>query len=221
MGKRNSRLVAYIIVPLIFTLIAGAILFVGTLRPTEGIVRAYNQIIGEGDPQFGEPDVQHEVNADMPSYGAFYANIYSERFDYSGKIYYGISERMLKKGICQVDNTALIGSVGTGVLYADNEGPFWVLEDMEQGDVLRIDTGYGSFEYEVTKAKVGYEAEVAEVNDGNANLILYTGYPFKSNHKSDTYAKELEEIAAKQEGTHKIVWAKKVGGPIVKEQEAQ
>lgn len=222
MSKAINRLVAYLFVPLIFTLIGFGIFFIALKKPAEGPAAALNLFVGESAPEFLTADIGETLNAgdiQPPSYGAFYANVYCERFNYYGKIYYGDSIRILKKGIGQKPGSGLPGYGGTCVLYGNNDGAFWVLEKMEAGDVIRIDTAYGEYQYRVSDSKVGYgdnNDELYPADDGNEMLVMCTQYPFKKKNK--TAESEIKEDI---DGTHKIVWAQKISGPIVIGQEAK
>lgn len=222
MMKRTGRLVAYLFVPLIFTLISAGIIYGTMQKPMKSVKVMINMFVGEQPPVFEDTQQPDHVSANsvhIPKHGAFYGNMYCERFGYSGKIYYGADERILKKGIGQKQESSLPGYGGITVLYGHNDTSFWFLKELESGDIVKIDTAYGEYEYRVTEAKVGCADNASELyptDNGNDKLVMCTEYPFKSNKKT------LEDIPQEEvpEGTHKIIWAEKISGPSVLGQEA-
>lgn len=215
MKKKTNRLVAYLCMPLIFTLIGVLLLLVLLQSPINSIKGTVGILIGSRPPEFVQEKKTSEINVssvDFPAYGSFYANMYCERFSYMGQIYYGDSIRLLSKGIGQKVGSSLPGFGGTIVLYGNNNGAFWILEDMDQGDLIVIDTAYGEYEYEVTSAKIGYDDNDSELYRSDTlgeMLVMCTEYPFPSKNKT------VEQVEEQADGTHKIIWAKKVSGPSV------
>lgn len=216
MSKRRKGLVAYIVMPLIFTLMGAGIFIVSANIFAGDSIAMLNGLKNAQRPEFKDEKQSEFLDAEnitKPSYGAFYANLYCERFEYFGSIRYGTSVRLLKKGVCQYETSSLPGFGGNLVLTGDNEDYLWFLEDIEDGDLIKIATGYGEYEYKVSNIKIGYADRDEELYPPFSNeetLILYTDYPFKSKHKTVE-----EEIVLEGDGTHKIVWAQKVSGPII------
>lgn len=111
-----------------------------------------------------------------PSYGTNYGNITINKE--TGNIYFGDSTTILKKGIGQLSTSKLPGENGTTILSGHNTGIFKELNNLNQNDIITIQTTYGKFKYKVVKNKIVKDTETSALEQ-KYDLIMYTCYPNK------------------------------------------
>ncbi len=216
---------AYIIMPLIFTIL-GYSLFAAAFSPVINLaVSVGNMVISQKLPNFdqdydsiftppttdpnrtpgpnGEAETIPVDGITIPKLGNHYAQLSCERIGLSGKVYYGDSSAILKRGIGQFSGTFFPGFGLPILLSAHNTTYFKPLKQIEVGDVIEFTTSYGIYEYQVT------ELRVANKNDKTAYdlsakeeiLILYTCYPF--------------EVLSYTKSERLFVYAQRISGPNV------
>lgn len=115
-----------------------------------------------------------------PDLNTLYGAIYSDRIGLAVPLYYGDDYKTLEKGACQYPKSGLPGH-GRPILISGHSSTFFApLEQLELGDVVYIDTNYGSYSYKVDSIEItdssdttAYDLELDE-----EELIIYTCYPF-------------------------------------------
>ena len=118
-----------------------------------------------------------------PNEGDRYATITIEGTEVNAPVYYGDNTTILNQGVGTYKDDSRAGIPGeskTILLAGHNNTFFNDLQSVEVGDVVTIETHYGTYTYTVEDCKV------LEYNDTSAydftrtdeNLILYTCYPF-------------------------------------------
>ena len=118
-----------------------------------------------------------------PNEGDRYATITIEGTEVNAPVYYGDNTTILNQGVGTYKDDSRAGIPGeskTILLAGHNNTFFNDLQSVEVGDVVTIETHYGTYTYTVEECKV------LEYNDTSAydftrtdeNLILYTCYPF-------------------------------------------
>jgi sortase A len=197
-AKKLNRVMAYIYVPLLFSVLAYGTIYV-MASDFIGIVRnSLSLIMSEDEPDFSDShdsvfvQGQAEVMVDngvetvkrsevqIAEYGELYAYIRCTKLAMEAPVYKGDSDDILKLGIGQNFASSQPGFGRLILLCGHNNTYFNALKNVEVGDVFEIETSYGKYEYEV------YETKVLNEDDNSAydfsieeeKLVLYTCYPF-------------------------------------------
>lgn len=185
-------LMARIITPLAFALIGYLLLFAAFgsyITPLAGVwsLITSGSKIYEGESLMenrldGYTDAVPSSVVTFPKHGDSFGEIRIPSAEIKAPLYYGDSEAMLKKGICQYLGSMYIGSGTTALLSGHNNTYLHTLGQVAVGDKIEVDTNYGSYVYEVEKVGV-YRANDASWYDLDAteeNLVIYTCYPFNA-----------------------------------------
>ena len=140
---------------------------------------------------------------EMPTFGTHYARISSARIGLSAPVFFGDSYDILRVGVGHNIGSSLPGFNGTILFAAHNFMHFLPLRDVELGDLVEIQTHYGTFVYEVVDISVRHANDENAFDLGQAAeelLVMYTCYPFN-----------ISAITANR----LFVTARKIEGPVV------
>ncbi len=118
----------------------------------------------------------------FPKYGDCMGEIRIPSADIKAPLYYGDSDELLKKGVCQYIGSMYIGSGTTALLSGHNNTFLHTLGDCAVGDIIEVDTNYGSYVYEVQSAevKIAWDTTWYDLGAEEENLVIYTCYPFNA-----------------------------------------
>lgn len=217
---------AYIVIPILFSIISiGVLILFGSalLRPYKEMVGwffskseeietnrdLYSQTIA--DAQNGTATQNNAVQTidkqtiTYPYPGDRYGEISIAGTTVSAPLYYGDDTATLNKGVCTFKDDVGVGIPGeskTILLAGHNNTFFNGLQQVEVGDIVTIETHYGTYTYEVTNMGVKdyKDATAYDFTRTDENLIMYTCYPFDAlGFTSDRY----------------FVYAKYVSGPVL------
>ncbi len=200
LGGLFKGLAAFIGLPLFFVFIAYlAIYFIAgpIIAPATSLLSLF---IGERVPNFtnGLPvdnevlfipvDTEQEnviqvADITLPKTGEVYAHISIPGTGVDCDVYYGDSNKILKKGPGQSVVSILPGFGGTTLVGAHVTSHFKGLKHVKVGDIIYYQTSYGAYEYQVTNIQIAEPsvAEKTKIYDlglERDNLVLYTCYPF-------------------------------------------
>lgn len=217
---------AYIVVPVVFAAITiGALYLLGNalLSPYKEMVGwfftkseeietnrdLYSQAISEAQNGTSEQEeAQQTLNKQEITYpypGDRYGEISIAGTTVSAPLYYGDDTATLNKGVGTFKDDVGVGIPGEGktILLAGHNNTFFNgLQQVEVGDIVTIETHYGTYTYEVTEMGVkDYQDSTAyDFTRTDENLIMYTCYPFDAlGFTADRY----------------FVYAKYVSGPVL------
>lgn len=197
MKKKLKRLMAYIYMPLIFTVIGYGVLWIAIAPVIDFVVNVGSMIIAQDVPDFEnelgsvfeENSVVENVsdtvlasNVELPVFGDKYGSVSCERIGLSSPVYFGDDNKILRNGAGQYIGTFLPGYGRTILLCGHNTTFFAPLQYIEVGDIITFKTNYGVFEYQVSRT------DIRDHNDSTAydllqdkeELIMYTCYPFET-----------------------------------------
>lgn len=217
-NKKNNKLIAYIGMPLLFTILGFLVLYIAG-APLVNMLESYgNMIITKGAPSYPneyDPELSKLVlskksafdvsEIQVPALETYYGVISGESIGLAAPIYYGDSETVLSKGVGQYTASGLPGE-GKPILIGGHDGTYFApLEQAVPGDLITIETNYGLFEYKVTAIKITDATDITAYNlsQEKEQLILYTCYPFGQviGERSDRYFvycdKVVEESATR------------------------
>ncbi len=195
---------AYIAVPVIFAFITIGALFLlgnGLLAPYKEMVSwfftkseenetnrdLYAQAIAsaqsDAEQSSNEVETIDKQSITYPYPGDRYGEISIEGTTVSAPLYYGDDTATLNKGVGTFKDDIGVGIPGEGktILLAGHNNTFFNgLQQVETGDIVTIQTHYGTYTYEVTDMQVkDYQDETAyDFSRTDENLIMYTCYPF-------------------------------------------
>lgn len=138
-----------------------------------------------------EPVLEGDVLVNYPTIGSKYADIKIESIDLNLPVYYGASYTILKSGIAHDDTSYFPGEGGSIIMAGHNFKSFLAnLPKAKKGDIIELDTIYGTFKYKITNTKIVNENNVDEVpiQKEKEILMLYTCWPINNiGHASDRY----------------------------------
>ncbi|MBQ3061744.1 MAG: class D sortase [Lachnospiraceae bacterium] len=204
MSRRIRRLMAYIYMPLIFTILGYVLVYIA-FKPIINIgVSITSMIMAQEIPDFtldlesiyvepqdmeqddeptGEVPVKKVGLDDVvwPSYGQHYAQISCERIGLEAPIYMGDDDSITRVGVGQYLGSFVPG-YGKIILIGGHCTTFFKpLKNVKVGDVFVVKTSYGVYQYSVSKTKVfkADDMKAYDLEQDYEQLILYTCYPFR------------------------------------------
>lgn len=111
--------------------------------------------------------------------GETVAKLTVPRLDTTLFVIEGTDQKDLSKGPGHMPGTALPGVTGNCVIAGHRDTHFRVLEGIQKGDEVDLDTKYGKFHYQVRSMEVVAPTNVSSLYPSdNAVLHLITCYPF-------------------------------------------
>ena len=223
--KKNVKLLAYLSLPVIFTIIGYALLGIA-LKPVWDVVSAgVSMLASEEAPTFEtelksiydpnaipEP-VEEPVEVDntvhipisdieLPGAETQYGQVTCDRIGLNAPTYWGDSNKVLRYGAGQYTGSFWPGFGRMILLSAHNTTFFKCFQDIEVGDTINFSTNYAEFEYTVTRVEVYNEDDLGDyviqhLLDEEEVLIMYTCYPFHaiSGRKTDRLTVFCEKTA--------------------------
>ncbi len=94
-------------------------------------------------------------------------------------LYFGDTKTILRRGAGQYMGSHFPGESSTILASAHNNTFFNCLQYVKLGDIIKLETNYGTYLYEVQKTEIHKNSYLPYDLDADyENLILYTCYPF-------------------------------------------
>ena len=186
---------AYVYMPFLFSVLGYGIVYIAA-SPLIDTISSYTSLfIMDNEPEFNrkvgsifvapkeeetEKDVIFASEVEIPSYGVHYANIECERIGLSAEICYGDGYEILKKNVGHYSGSGFPGFGKPIMLAAHRTQHFFPLKDAVVGDIIKLTTSYGVFEYEVTDIQIRDKNDKTayDLSQDKEQLIMYTCYPF-------------------------------------------
>ena len=208
---------AYVYMPLFFTIIGYGIVYVAAL-PILDVISSYgNLIISSNTPNFDnnqltsifEAPVNKEDRATipasevtMPTEGTLYAQITCISAGLDAPVYFGDTNTILKNGVGQYTGSSIPGFGLPILLAAHNTTYFLPLQNVQVGDIVTITTSYGIYKYKITATKIVSKNATSayDLAQKKEQLIMYTCYPFNM----------LGTLANRY-----FVYGDKISGPVI------
>lgn len=115
-----------------------------------------------------------------PEEGKHYADIIIERLKMKVPLYYGDTNALLRKGAGQYIGSSLPGKGSQILVAAHNTNYFKPLQNIIEGDIIKVITSYGEFHYKVVNILIAKATDNSTYNLSldHEQLVLYTCYPF-------------------------------------------
>ncbi len=195
-NKTTKKLTEYIVFPLAF-FICGILFLYQALGPVINIIingwelfsfnsntvfgeEIHNDIFGEGKLE-GHSDTIPSSKITYPTVGTKYAEITITTGDTVNIIplYFGDTKAILRKGAGQYMGSHFPGENSTIIVSAHNNSFFNCLQYVQIGDIIKIETNYGTYLYKAEKTEIKKTGpDLYSVREEYENLVLYTCYPF-------------------------------------------
>lgn len=197
-AKKLNRVMAYIYMPLFFSFLAYGVTYLLASDAVHLTMNLVSLISADEAPDFntenqsifvkdsveivedeGVPTVRR-ADVRMADYGDMYAYVRCTRIALEAPVYYGDDNAILKKGAGQDFSSSQPGFGRLIVLCAHNNTFFNALKNIENNDIIEIETSYGTYCYEVKETKILNENDKSAFNFAidHEQLVMYTCYPF-------------------------------------------
>lgn len=215
MKSKTSKVLAYMYMPVLYALIGYSMIYFAG-KPVIDIAQSVAGMVFVGSTKNLNTEFKDIYNpsnvtegtiemseVEYPTFETLYANISSSDIGLDAPIYFGDSEGVFDKGAGQYLGSYIPG-LNKPILLGGHDNTFFApLEQAKEGEIIKVQTSYGVFEYEVTGTKIANanDASAYDLASETEELILYTCYPFGS------------YIGLKDERYY--VYAKKISGPTV------
>lgn len=132
------------------------------------------------DPDVPKKTYIKESDVVIPGYETHYAIIEISNVGLKDDLYYGDSSAVLKKGAGQFMGSFIPGYGRPLLIGGHNNGEFNKLKNVKAGDIIKITTNYGIYEYEIKETKIlkATDKSAYDLAKREEECILYTCYPF-------------------------------------------
>lgn len=116
----------------------------------------------------------------FPSYGYQFGEIIIPDCQIHAKLFFGDSYSVLKSGVGIYNGSSVPGYGKTILAAGHNNTYFNGLKYAKKGQIIKIRTNYGNYQYEITDTQVKDmdDSSAYDLDADHENLILYTCYPF-------------------------------------------
>lgn len=208
---------AYIYMPLFFTIIGYGVVYLAALPLINTISSVAQLMTSSTEPMFDTelksiydiPASEDEQKTSillseitMPASETLYGHISCDRISLDAPLYFGDTTTVLKSGVGQYTGSFLPGFGRPLLLAAHNTTYFLPLADIKEGDTVTITTTYGIYKYEITGMQVANKNDTSayDLSQEEEQLIMYTCYPFNT----------LGDLENRY-----FVYGNKISGPVV------
>lgn len=214
--RQIKRLLIYMVAPTLMAVLGYGLLYLAGKPIVDMMSSVSGMVFAKSTPDFEDgmdtifdensqkaEDFVDAAVVEVPAYETCYAKMNCDRIELSVPIYFGDSDKVFKNGAGQYMGSYMPG-YGKPILIGGHDSTFFApLEHTQEGDIIKIITNYGNYEYKVTGMKVATASDVSayDLSQNQEQLILYTCYPFSTvvGNKSQRY----------------FVYADKIAGPVI------
>lgn len=134
------------------------------------------------DPSLEMTQTEFQINNQtmyLPKIGEEFATLKIPSADLEVGIYQGEGNAQLRQGVGHYVGSLLPGEGGNMVLSGYRETAFYALKELKQGDLVYVETDYGTYEYEVSDIYITTPDDVSPtIPTETEQLTMYTCYPF-------------------------------------------
>lgn len=116
----------------------------------------------------------------FPSYDYQFGELIIPDCQIHAKLFFGDSYSALKSGVGVYNGSSVPGYGKTILIAGHNNTYFNGLKYSKKGQIIKIRTNYGNYQYEITDTKIKDKDDRSayDLAAETENLILYTCYPF-------------------------------------------
>lgn len=215
-NRKLRRRLSYIAIPLIFAVL-GLVVTVLVVNKVSGRYSNYatfiasdtkikyeNELYNNFRGYNGKSkDTFNNTSLELPFTNEQYAVLRCEELDIKAPLYWGDSNIALEAGAGTYTGSSMPGYGSVILVSAHNTTYFKNLKNVSLGNIFKIRTNYGNFEYKVTKTEVKNVVDEMPVrlDSSSEQLVLYTCYPFSpmsavSNERLFVYCNKISGPAA-------------------------
>ena len=205
--KKIKKIMAYIYMPLFFSVIGYIIVYFLLSPIINPAMSALNMVVSAKTPDFSSglnsifvendklpghdetPDTPNtsevyvnEKDVQIPDYETHYARFEIESVSLKADLYFGDSNAVLKKGLGQYIGSSIPGYGRPLLIGGHNNSHFNKLKNIKVGDIIKITTNYGVYRYEIKETKIlkSTDKSAFDLSLDKEQCILYTCYPFNT-----------------------------------------
>jgi sortase A len=203
--KNITKIATYILIPILYVAIGVFVVYL-IYRPyvdtgvaiinmldsykPEGVVNADEprDLFSESTTQESEEtkSPENEENTvsgydiTSPSEGDKYGVLEIECIGVIADLYYDDNADVLMKGVGQYTGSYMPGNDKPILIAGHNNSYFHNIGNLKEGDIIKITTHYGVYEYCVTGhlLSTNHDASAYDLSQDKEQLIIYTCYPF-------------------------------------------
>lgn len=157
-------------------------IFVPVEESTEPVIQTSSASSQEPSAQPAKPkkETVSISSFTFPSYDNQFGELIIEDCQINAKLFFGDSNMALRNGVGIYNGSSIPGYGKTILVAGHNNTYFNGLKYAKKGQIIKIRTNYGNYQYEIT------DMQIKDMEDRSAydlkadyeNLILYTCYPF-------------------------------------------
>lgn len=130
-----------------------------------------------------EQEIEESISLDQieyPMYGNLFGQLIIEDCDIDAKMFFGDGDVALRNGVGIYTGSFIPGYGKTILVAGHNNTDFNGLKNSKEGQIVKLRTSYGNYEYKITKKEIKrYDDKTAyDLTADYENLIMYTCYPF-------------------------------------------
>lgn len=183
MKKSIKATISNLIVALIYTVVIVLLIYVIFGNQISVAMALINTISIDKTQKVVEEtklDLNNMKLINYPEYGTQYGRLKIESIDVDLPLYFGDTLSILKKGIGHSSGSYFPGEGGSILCAGHNyRGYIHDLYKTKNGDIITIETNYGTFNYEIYDSQIIKETELDKVpiQKEKEILMLYTCHP--------------------------------------------
>ncbi len=202
---------SFIILPIIFLVGTYLVLYLALAPTFATFVSAGGMFFSDNEKDYSteyenifvpvaESSTEPTVNIDdikYPNYDNLFGQLIIEDCGIDAKLFFGDGDISLRNGV-GVYNGSFIPGYGKTILVAGHNNTYFNgLKFADKGQIVKIRTSYGNYEYEITGTalKKYNDATAYDLDADTENLVMYTCYPFDAlgltNKRFFVYAKYI------------------------------
>ena len=210
MKKNNNSKIGLIFTPIVFCLIMCLAVTAVVLPKYDKLSTLLGMFISDTPidyssayeniftPTNNSGDTVNAEDVEFPGLNKQFGHLSIDGTTVDTKLFYGDGTVPLRNGVGIYGGSFIPGYGKTILVAGHNNTYFNGLKTVKKGDVIKIETSYGNYEYKITDKAIR-DADDKSAYDLSAdyeNLILYTCYPFDSlgltNDRFFVYAEKVK-----------------------------
>jgi sortase A len=190
--KGHSNKTKFILIPFSFLVIGYLVVFLMALPFLNAVASTTDLLFFDTKVQskpmdniFSSAPTQQGTSVKLsgivfPQYGTKFGRLVIPSASIQADLYFGDGSQELKKGAGLYNGSFIPGYGGTILIAGHNHTYFHRLGQAKTGDTITIETSYGTYQYQVTKAQIkdATDKTAYDLDSKKENLVLYTCYPF-------------------------------------------
>lgn len=153
-------------------------------------------------PTDNSGDTVDASEVDFPGINTRFGELKIKGRGVNAKLFFGDGAVPLRNGVGIYAGSFIPGYGKTILVAGHNNTYFNGLKNVNNGDTVSINTGYGNYKYRVTQTKIADKDDKSayDLNKTEENLVMYTCYPF-------------DELGLTE--NRYFVYAEKISGPQI------